>query len=252
MIENSAIIIQARVGSSRLPSKIIMPFSKEKNILQVIIENLLSIFPPEKIIVATTESEKDNIISDYIAKYNVQLFRGSENNVLKRFINCATFYHVEKIVRICADNPFIVPGFILELLNETLPDDDYLSYALSDKTPVIKSHLGLFGELTNLNALNEVDSLTNDLIYKEHVTNFIYSNPSLFKVRFLDLPEIISNRKDIRLTIDTIEDFEIVKKLYEFLPNPKEDNFLQSLLYYIDSNPEIHKVMINQIRRYEK
>jgi len=252
MKEDSAIIIQARVGSSRLPGKIIMPFIEERSILQIIIENLLEIFPYNKIIVATTDSKKDNVISEHIKPYKVNLFRGDENDVLKRFIDCAGFFQVKYIVRICADNPFIIPHYVLKLFNESLPTDDYLSYAFPDKTPVIKSHIGLFGEYTNINALIKAYNSTNDLFFKEHVTNYLYTNPSFFNIRFLNLPDKISNRKDIRLTIDSIEDFENMKKLYKLIPNPLSENFLDSLIFQIEKNPEIHNVMINQIRRYEK
>lgn len=252
MNDDSAIIIQARVGSSRLPGKIIMPFIDKRSILQIIIENLLEVFPSKKIILATTESKNDDVILEHIKPYNLNLYRGNENDVLKRFIDCANFFKIKNIVRICADNPFILPQYVLKLFNESLPTDDYLSYSFPDKTPVIKSHLGLFGEYTNINALVKAYNLTNELIFREHVTNYIYTNPKSFNVRFINLPEIISFRKDIRLTIDSIEDFENMKKLYKLLPNPLSENFLDSLTLQIEKNPEIHSIMINQIKRYEK
>lgn len=249
---NWSIIIQARVGSTRLPNKMIMPFSKGKSILQIIIENLLLVFPSDKIIVATTNSIFDNKIEEIANSYKLKVHRGEENDVLKRFIDCAENYSISKIIRLCADNPFIIPGYIQKLLQSATLNDDYLSFSFPDNTPTIKSHIGLFAEYTTLDALKKVASLTNENIYREHVTNFIYSNPDTFIARFLPLPSNIQKRKDIRLTIDTLEDFELLKEIYTKLPNVTSPDYINSLLLFIDKHPEVKLQMLKQIERNVK
>ncbi|HDP75482.1 MAG TPA: aminotransferase [Bacteroidales bacterium] len=247
-----SIIIQARVGSTRLPNKIILPFAKGKSILQVIIENLLTAFPSDKIIVATTDSELDNRIEQIANYYSVNVFRGDENHVLKRFIDCSEYYGINKIIRLCADNPFIIPEYIKLLLEQATEDDDYLSFAFPDNTPTIQSHIGLFTEYTKLTTLRMISEFTHEKHYLEHVTNYLYTNPDKFKIRFLPVPRSIQSRKDIRLTIDTINDFELLKKLYLKLPNVTSPDFINSLLLLIDSDPEIKQKMQNQIKQNAK
>ncbi len=248
---NKKIIIQARTGSTRLPKKMIMPFFNGKALLEIVIERLHKNFK-NNIILATSTNENDNIIERISNNYGLSVFRGNENDVLNRFIECAKNYQVQGIVRVCADNPFIMPEYIEELINFSTDADDYLSYRFPDGTPVIKSHIGLFGEYTTLKTLQKVYELTTDKIYREHVTNYIYGNKNIFNVRFLDLPKIIVNRKDIRLTIDTIEDFEIISKLYGKLNVLRGEEFLKALLFEVDNDINIKQTMNQQINKYEK
>jgi len=246
------LIIQARTGSSRLPSKMILPFVNGKCLLEVLIEKLLNYFPKNLIIVTTTNSNNDDIIENISKRYGVYTYRGSENDVLTRFIDSAEAYNASKIIRICADNPFLIPENIKELINKSFGKDDYLSYCFPDKTPVIKTHIGLFGEYTTLETLKKVKSLTNEPIFREHVTNFIYTNPNLFRVRFLNMPSNLLNRKDIRLTIDTKEDFELAQYIYSKVNCLNNDNFLNRLLGIIDGDPKIRQIMNQQIKQNEK
>lgn len=249
---NTKIIIQARAGSSRLPNKVLLPFVGNKTILQVILENLLKEFSNDQLIVATTTSVQDDRIVELVKAYHINLFRGNESDVLNRFIECARAFNTEGIIRVCADNPFLLPKYIKTLIREAGPNDDYLSFAFPDNIPVIMSHIGLFAEYTTLNALNRVESLTDSLKYREHVTNYIYSHPEIFSVRFIELPVELAQRRDIRLTVDSQEDFEILKELYKVLPDVTDDNFLKSLIFHIDSSLTIKNRMKKQILKYEK
>ncbi len=212
------IIIQARLNSSRLPHKMIIPFYEDRGILDLIIERLLKHFGKDRLVLATTSKLKDDILADVALKHKIAVFRGSENDVLDRFIKSAEKESAEQIIRVCADNPFILPEYIENLIEAfDLDIMDYLSYRFLDNTPIIKSHIGLFAEIMTLDSLVKVRKQTDVKIYHEHVTNYIYENPEIFRVKFLDLPEIILNRRDLRLTIDTIDDFNMTKELYHQL-----------------------------------
>jgi len=100
------IIIQARLSSSRLPRKVLMPFVNNKSILQILIENLLKVFSKDQIILATTKSDIDDELEKFAINNKLNYFRGEESNVLKRFIDCAEHFKVSNIIRVCADNPF--------------------------------------------------------------------------------------------------------------------------------------------------
>lgn len=240
---DTKIIIQARSGSTRLPRKMLLPFFRGKTILQLIIERLINRFPPSDIILAIPDSQQDDCLVENTASYKINLFRGSEHNVLKRFTDAARHYGCNGIIRVCADNPFLLPQYIHTLIEQKLPTDDYLSFAFPDSTPTILSHIGLFAEYTTLDALNKIERLTDQTVYFEHVTNFLYTHPQQFRVRFLPLPENLASRTDIRLTIDTHEDFELLKEFYP-LVNLNAPDAVNRLLQAIDNNPKIKKQML--------
>lgn len=250
------IIIQARSGSTRLPNKMLMPFYNELTILEIIISNLLNYFDAEQIIVATTTNPKDDVIEQLGKKLNVNTFRGSEKDVLDRFIKAAEYFDATNIIRVCGDNPLLQANYVRVLADEYLNNQnqlDYLSFAFPDNTPVIKSHLGLFTEATNLQALKKIVNATSDEFYHEHVTNYMYANTNEFNVNFLQLPEELKHRKDLRMTVDTLEDFKIMKQL--FAANISGNNYhisISNIISYIYNNKTILSIMANEIERNSK
>ncbi len=245
------IVIQARTGSSRLHNKILINFHEDKSILDILIEKLKSKFFNYPIILASSINENDNILSNFAVKYDIDFYQGSEDNVLSRFVEVGLNKELTHLVRICSDNPFLNIDSISNLIRE-LDDSkiDYLSYRNHLGIPVIKTHIGLFAEIVSLKALLKVSDLQNELIYQEHVTNFIYSNPQIFNVKLLDSPSEVYLRDDIRLTLDDKEDFDNLASLYESI-NGNQDN-ISFLIDFIDSNEKYKVKMINNIQKYSK
>lgn len=250
MTNSTAIILQARTGSTRLPNKMLTPFVNNKTLLEFIIDRIKGSFSSEKIIVATSQIPKDKEICHVAHNCGVKCFKGEENNVLKRFIDAAEFYKIDKIIRVCADNPFISPMHIKQLINKIENGNkDYISFQYKDGTPSIKSHTGLFAEATTLKALENVNELTNDCFYHEHVTNFIYENPALFAIEFIDVPEVLEQNKGIRLTIDTATDFLNAQELFKKLPS---NYTLDELINAIYNNTGMLASMQQQILKNSK
>jgi len=247
---NYKIILQARSNSTRLPGKMLLPFYGNQTILDIILNSLVLVFDPTNIILATTNNSSDDALFEIAQKMNVKVFRGDEQDVLKRFIDSADKFTADVIVRICADNPFLQAESIKELLNHfDASKMDYLSFRMKDGTPVIKSHLGMYAEIVSLGALKKAAQLTTDKTYQEHVTNFIYSHPDIFDVEFLSLPDYIGGRNDVRLTIDTEQDFYLVQEIYcEIAPNCD----VQSIMNSIDLNAARIERMKNQISENSK
>ena len=239
------LIIQARTNSSRLPGKMLKPFFNDKTILEIIIDNLKESFSEQDIILATTINPDDDHLVNAARIKGIEIFRGDENDVLQRFIKAAETNDAHTIVRICADNPFLQVDSIQHLLLKFQEESvDYLSYELYDHTPVIKSHLGLFAEVTTLKALKKVAQLTNEKKYREHVTNYIYAHPEFFKIKLLPLDQTLIFRNKIRLTIDTLDDFQLCQEIYDEI----SPNFtVESLLNAIDLKPSIVERMKAQI-----
>ena len=228
----TGIIIQARTGSTRLPNKIVKPFYNTDNILDIQIKKLKNLNLP--IIVATTNNKKDQKIIDIAKSHNISYYVGSENDVLSRFVNAAKENKLSHIVRVCSDNPFIM----IDLLKEVIRDDhktfDYTSHFIENQ-PSITTHWGIFSELVSLKALLKIQKLNNDAFYKEHVTNYIYSHPEQFSIKKIDVTDIIKSTNNIRLTVDTENDFIEMKKLYKNYFDKFDNLFIEQLIEHINS-----------------
>ena len=256
MSRRYAFIIQARTGSTRFHNKILLPFYNSKTILDLQLENIQKYFPGALIIIATTTNKADDVIVDkYTSWGKLSVYRGDENNVLKRFVDTANAFGVENIVRICSDNPFLSMDYCAQMINSYFENTtDYLSYKFSNGTPAIRSHSGLFGEIVSLKALEKVLKSTAELLYLEHVTNYIYTHPNAYKLDFILVPDFVDSYIDtLRLTIDTQVDFTNLQKLYlAVLQNYGEGYTIEQLLSEVDGNVELVKIMTEQIRQYGK
>jgi spore coat polysaccharide biosynthesis protein SpsF (cytidylyltransferase family) len=244
------IIIQARTGSTRLPDKMILPFFDNMGILETILTRLKNANLQVPIIVATTKKSSDDIIEEIGAKQNIEVFRGSENDVLKRYINTAEKYGFEKIIRICADNPFLdMTALDHQIKVFNIINVDYWCYSLKNKTPTIKTHYGFWTEGVKLSALNKVAEKTEDKHYREHVTNYIYSNPQQFSIHFQSIDRGIEIEKNIRLTIDTEQDFELGKKIFQQLIQLKIPLTAQDITSFLQNKPDYNEIMKNEINK---
>ncbi|TXB67261.1 hypothetical protein FRY74_03490 [Vicingus serpentipes] len=243
------LILQARTGSKRLPNKMTLDFHKGLTIPQIIINNLKNIFEPNQIVLATSTKKEDDALEFLANEEGVLLFRGAENDVLQRFIDCATLFKAKKIVRICSDNPFLRPEYIPPLLEKLQNENlEYTSYQWKDGTPIMLSHIGIFAEAMTIDFLKKIKSSTDDSKYLEHVTNYIYYNNKQFKYAFLPLPEFLEDRQNVRLTVDTESDFLIAQELYDNIYIKKNSFKLEDLLKLIDENDVIKSNMEAQIK----
>ena len=241
------IIIQARLGSTRLPGKVTLPFYNGKGILELIIDNLSSNFKNIPIIIATTNTQNDDEIFKLANDKNIKCFRGSENNVLDRFIQAAEYFGLTEIIRVCSDNPFLNISSLKFLINNFNNSEyDYVSFKTSNNIPIIKTHYGLWAEGVKLNSIKKI--ITENKIYLEHVTNYIYEHPNDFKIKLF---QIEKENDSIRLTIDTKEDFLLNKEIFSEIV--KIDNMdIKDFIKYISNNNIWLKKMREQIKNNEK
>lgn len=246
------IIIQARTGSTRLKGKILLPFYQGRCILDILLSGIKQACPDKVIVLATTDSPHDDVLAEKALQAGVKVFRGSENDVLARFIGAAESFGIDRFVRVCSDNPFLRPDSFATLFEEhTRSAADYVSFAFADGLPVIKSHLGLFAELTTTEALKRAAASTREQLYLEHVTIYLYTHPQAFNVRLLPLPALLEGRKELRFTMDTQDDFTLLQTLYAtFVETTRGE--LHELLQLIDTHPEYKAKMRENILRNEK
>lgn len=246
-------VVQARSGSTRMPNKILLPFYKGSSILDLLIEKLKRVDNTD-IIIATSVNPNCDAIEGVAKVHGVSCFRGSENDVLQRFIDAAEQCHVDKIIRVCSDNPFLELDSINKLVAYARNEGkacDYISFNING-TPSIKTHFGFWTEYVTLEALKSVRDLTDESLYHEHVTNYIYANPDTFEIAWLEGPAVIISHPDIRLTIDTPEDFRIAQSIYADLCQDEQSPTIINVVDYLDTHQNYYISMKRQIEKNTK
>ncbi len=248
------IIIQARTGSSRLPGKMVMPFYGDKSILQILIERIKAAVPGVPVIVATSTQPGDDRIEDICRLSGVECYRGDENDVLSRFTGAADKYALSHVIRICADNTFLDMR-ALNKLAQALPKSqaDYLSYRTHSGLPTILTHHGLWAiEGAKAEALQWVASNVADPKYHEHVTNYLYTHPDQFTAEYINIDSSLQDKDNLRLTIDTRDDFDMMKEIYAYLTDNHLEITPDNIVRYIDTKPEFYAAMQRIINQNKK
>lgn len=202
-------LIQARLGSYRLPKKVLKPVFQELTLLEVIYERVLlsKHANHENIYVLTSENIIDDELVNFLKSKNIKFFRGSELNVFDRFSSFLKSCNIQPayFFRICSDNPFLEPLFIDKMCVSAINSinhEDYISYVDFDGTPIIQKKYGLFCELIKTSTFLQY-KLGEDEYSKENVTAFLY-NSDIYKKIYLKLP---FENKSFSLCIDTNDDY---------------------------------------------
>jgi spore coat polysaccharide biosynthesis protein SpsF len=208
-----AVIIQARMSSSRLPGKVLKQISNGETIIGVLLTRLKELINNEiDIIVATSDSESDDILVNFLS-YNykwVKIFRGSLDNVLQRYSKAADFYGIDTIIRITSDCPFTDPLIILEMLNFFGKDDyDYISNTMPPDRSTFSD--GFDVEIFSKNALKRLAGIPEITAKdKEHVT-FLFWKSNYFKTGLF--VNCKSPNYQFKLSVDTIDDFRLIDSI---------------------------------------
>jgi spore coat polysaccharide biosynthesis protein SpsF len=248
---STGILIQARTGSTRMPEKVILPFYGEQSILDLLLEKAKKTNLP--VVLATTVNSKDDRLCKLAEKHGVSVYRGSENDVLDRFIRAARQFGFSKILRVCADNPFLDLNALKTLIAPFEESDaEYLGFQLEGNKPSILTHFGFWAEAVRLDALEKAAGLTSEKLYHEHVTNFIYGNPTLFNVQFLKADPVVFARTDIRMTLDTAVDFDIQQKIFATIIRENPNFGIPEIVSWLDRNPEVLERMKKEIGKNQK
>jgi len=242
---NKAFVFQVRSGSSRLPNKMNIPFYNKKTIPQILIKKIQQYFPDYKIIIATTLSKKDDELAQNLSNLGAIVYRGSEDDVLQRFIEASEENEIELAIRVCADNPFIDTALIENLFSNWKNSYDYLAHKIG-VNPSMKTSFGFFVEIVKVEALKKARNLTDDKLYIEHVTNYIYQNENTFKVKWVEAPQVISDNDYLRLTVDTKEDFTTAQEIYQKLNDQQSDFGYKDVISFVRKDVALQSKMLKE------
>jgi spore coat polysaccharide biosynthesis protein SpsF len=207
-----AALVQARMGSTRLPGKILKKLGKY-SVLEWVIKRLKRSKYLNAIIVVTSKRFENKQLSPLVKKNKAILFKGDETNVLSRYYFAAKKFKVKNIVRVCADNPFVDPVEIDELIKSykknnkvyTFNHKNYLKFKFAD---------GFGAEILSFNVLNQIYKLSSKKKHLEHVTSYIWDNKKNFTIKAAN-SKVRYNCRNIRADINTVYDYKKLRYLVE-------------------------------------
>jgi spore coat polysaccharide biosynthesis protein SpsF len=222
-MENDYIVLQVRLNSKRLPGKLILPL-KGGTIFKHVLTRLLAAKTPKGVIIATT-GDTEPVIKKTAGEHKASIIVGSENDVLSRFVKAVRAFGIGNVIRATGDNPLVCIEYIDRALELHKAEG-------SDLTTYPDLPYGTGIEVIRGGLLIDIDRLTADPYEREHVTQYIYRNEINYRIiRGAPVPYL--SRPDIKLTVDTQDDYDrmadIYEKLYRGVPIK-----LQEVIYYLD------------------
>lgn len=241
MIKNQ-VIIQARMGSSRLPGKVLLPLNG-RPVLEYVVRRSAAAARVENVVVATSDHSEDDAIEEWCRKNSVDCVRGSSDDVLARYLLAEQLFPCENIVRVTADCPLVDPGIIDAILAlHCQAGADYSSNVVPPTFPV-----GFDAEAVRTFTLKKVSESAILKSHREHVTLYIREHVSDFTV--VNLESGLS-KIDARLTLDRPEDYQALKTLFEHFSSDEMLFSFYKIMDVIARHPEIMQINSN-IDRFE-
>jgi len=227
-------IIQARMGSTRLPGKVMREILG-KPMLWYLVNRLKQAKLIDKIVIATTGDDKDKPIVQFARELGIDSFAGSEQDVLDRYYQAAKKYKAEVVVRVTADCPLLDPRITDKVIRRFLKGDcDYGTNAVERTYPD-----GLDIEVFSFTALEKTWKEVSWSSEREHVTSYIYKNPDKFRLAHVKNNDDLSH---LRWTVDEERDFEFVRQVYEHLYREGNIFYMKDILELLKKYPHLEKI----------
>jgi spore coat polysaccharide biosynthesis protein SpsF len=227
------VILQARITSTRLFAKVLMKIC-DKTIINLIIKRLSQSKKIDDIILAIPNTNQNDVLEEYAKKIDCHYYRGSEEDVLSRYYRTARQFDINEIVRVTADCPLIDPMLVDLMIDHYLKENvHYAAIGVEGNFP-----RGLDAEIFSFDTLKKVNIEAQNCYEREHVTPYIYEHPELFNIKFIEAPDNL-RRPEIRLTIDTQEDFNLVREIFENLYKEDQLFYTKDVIDFLDRHPEL-------------
>lgn len=229
-------VVQARMGATRLPGK---PLKKilGRPILSYLVERLRRATSIDEIVIATTTEKQDDEIALWCQKEEISCYRGSEHDVLHRYVEAARPHHADVVVRVTGDCPLIDPAVVDTVVNfflQNAPKYDYVANTVQRSYP-----RGLDVEVFSMKALEKIEKIAKRAEEREHVTLYFYEHPEEFSIGSVVRSGEFSTD---RWTVDTPEDLHLITKIIEMLYPVKSDFQMQDIFELLEAHPELRKI----------
>ena len=233
-------IIQARMGSTRLPGKVLINIGGQTALCRVV-RRLSRAELINEVIIATTTSLPDDAIVAEAARLQVGVFRGSENDVMGRYLGATIEFFADAVVRITSDCPLIDPDLADDVLREFCRQKaDFAFNDVPDRLP-----RGLDVEVFSRDALQKADSIADQPYQREHVTPVFYERPDLFKTVATRAKEDLSH---YRWTLDTPQDLSLIRAIYENFSN-RNDFTWHEIVKLMERKPELARMNLAVVQK---
>lgn len=224
-------IIQARMGSTRLPGKVLKDIGG-RTMLERVVDRTQRAKLLDGIVVATTTEPADHVIEALCQTQNLPCFRGSQDDCLDRYFHAASKHDAGTVVRITADCPLIDPGVVDLVLQEFIDRQPQVDY-VSNVFPLRTFPRGLDTEVTRFDVLERAWREDKNPIWREHVTTYIHRNPNIFRIHGVTNDIDYSH---MRWTVDTAEDLTFVQRIYGHF---QHDQFSwMDVVHILEKNPQ--------------
>ncbi len=231
-MKNIIVIVQARMGSTRLPGKTLKKIGKD-TVAEKLIKRLRLCKNISNFVFAIPDLKIDDPLAENLKKNKVGFCRGSEEDVLDRFYKTALKFKPDVVIRVTADCPLFEPFILDEMVEFYLNHNyDYVSNILVRSYP-----RGFDCEIFSFDVLKQAWAEAKNKDHREHVTPYIYLNKDKFTIFDKIAPDNIK-RPDYRICIDTHDDFNMVSKIFEYF-NGRYDMTAQEIVDFLDEHPEI-------------
>jgi len=238
----TVVIIQARLGSTRLPGKVLLELGPGKTVLDCMLDRVKRSRLVDEVLVATTDSLQDYPLVKWLESRSQKYFKGSEQDVLDRYYNAAKAVGMDEmdvVVRLTADCPLIDPHVIDEVIQFFRNNSfDYVSNGLEPYTYPD----GMDTEVFSFALLERAWQEAIDLSYREHVTFHFWKNPDIFRIGKYVNKDI--SQGQFRLTLDYVEDLALIRDVYRTLM-PKGDFTMDDIIQYLVSNPKVRNCNVH-------
>ena len=227
--------IQARMGSNRLPGKV-MKIIRGKPVIEHIILALKKSNLIDSIVVLTSDRETDEVLVNFLKKNNYLYFRGNENDVLQRYVEAGKKFSCYLVVRITADCPLTDPQIVDKVIQHALLSGaDYTSNVLERTFPD-----GHDVEVIKYSVLENINEESVDKLEHEHITLHILKNKSKFKVKNVCAP-INKHHSEWRICLDTEKDLSLIRKIYDSFPESHIISY-DDIIHLFEKYPQLPKI----------
>jgi spore coat polysaccharide biosynthesis protein SpsF (cytidylyltransferase family) len=228
-------VIQARLGSTRLPGKTMMMLEDEP-LLGHLAKRIRAAHNVNDIIIATTVEKRDDAIVEFAVNNNLKYYRGSEDDVLDRFYNTCVEFDVDTIVRVTPDCPLLDPRIVDLVVSKYMEGNyDYVSNVIIPTFPD-----GLDTEVFSFHSLEKAWHEAELLSEREHVTAYIVKHPDKFSM--FNVKRDGEDLAWMRWTVDTPKDFEFIKEIFSNISNKNGIFFSEDVIDVLNKKPELLEI----------
>lgn len=225
-------IIQARMGSHRLPGKSMADLAGHPLLWQFLqrVERAKRL---DEIVLATTHKTEDDVLEKVAKDCGVAVFRGSENDLVDRYLQAAKKFRADVVVRICADNPVIEPAEIDRIVEFHLKGGSDFS---SNTHNILENGYpdGLGAEAFDIDKLEEVAKLATDPRNREHPHTYFYEHPEKYRIRTIPCPAEFC-RSELKLDVNLPEELNYLRSIYEYWYPKKQDFHITDIIWWHDN-----------------